>query len=439
MTTTPVILLELNEINFEFVAEYSARGELPHLTQFLARHGLRRTLAERSFEQLEPWIQWVTVHTGLDYARHRVFRLGDIVETELPQIWEILESRGFRVGAISPMNARNASRHPSFFVPDPWTQTPVAGSWDLKLLSRAVAVLVNDNSQQRVQPAALLSLLIGMLPNLRARSVPEYIRIVRRIARDRWSRALLLDRVLADTFLRQWRRERPDFSTLFLNAGAHVQHHYMYASPCYRGEHRNPPGYLPEGADPILDAYRVYDRVLADVQRDAAGARIMIATGLSQTPNPRIIRYYRPRDHKALLTRLGVPFTEVTPRMSRDFLVECDDASLAARAEALLRSVRAPGGQPIFSVDNRGSSLFCMVCYTEEIPRDLEVRFEGGSIERFGDEVTLVTIENAIHKTIGYFVDSGLSAGHGDTDIPLRDVFSRVLGCFDRAAPRDAA
>jgi hypothetical protein len=434
---TPVVLLELNEINFEFVAEYGARGALPRLSGFVGRHGLRRTVAERRFEELEPWIQWVTVHTGLDYAAHGVFRLGDIVDTELRQIWEVLEGeRGLRVAAISPMNARNASRAAAFFVPDPWTRTEASGSWDLRLLSRAVSVLVNDNAHDRLRPSALLALALGAPRNVRAPSLAEYLGRGWRSRRRKWERALILDRLLADCFLRQWRRHRPDFATLFLNAGAHVQHHYMYASPCYRGPHRNPPGYLPEGCDPLLDAYRCYDRILGDVLDAIPGARVMIATGLSQTPNPELIHYYRPRDHKALLGRLGVRFSDVAPRMSRDFLVTCDDAAAARAAAERLAAVRAPGGEPVFSVDNRGETLFCRVCYTAPIPAGFRVEFPGGALERFDEEVSLVTIENAIHRRVGYFVDGGLAAGEGPDELPLAEVHARLLAaCAPGPAP----
>lgn len=56
---------------------------------------------------LEPWIQWVTAHTGLTFEQHNVFRLGDIADKDIPQIWEYLETNGISVGAVSPMNANN--------------------------------------------------------------------------------------------------------------------------------------------------------------------------------------------------------------------------------------------------------------------------------------------------------------------------------------------
>lgn len=426
-TRQPVLLLGLNEINFDYVREYGA-GCLPHLNRFAARHGLRRTIAEQRYEELEPWIQWVTIHTGLDYAAHRIFRLGDIVDTDLPQIWEELEARGgLRVGAISPMNARNASRAPAFFMPDPWTRTDVSGTWDLRLLGRAVSILVNDNAHQRMRPTALLALALGASRSVRLRSLHQYLVHLRKSYSRKWERALLLDQVLADCFVSQCLRWRPDFASLFLNAGAHIQHHYMYDSACYRGLNCNRPGSAPSGSDPVLDAYQTYDRILEDVLRSIPRARVVIVTGLSQVPNPRSLHYYRPRDHAVLLARLGVPFERVAPRMSRDFLVTCRGKEEAARAEHQLLSVRASNGVSIFSVDNRGASLFCRISYTDEMPARLRVDFEGGALECFNSEVSLVTTENGIHQRIGFFLDGGLAAGQGPDEIPLTAVHSRLL------------
>src|SRR4026207_498000 len=75
---TRLLLLELNEVNFEFVEAYTRRGELPNFAALFQQHGFTRTTSETSYEQLEPWIQWVTAHTGKSLAEHSVFRLGDI-------------------------------------------------------------------------------------------------------------------------------------------------------------------------------------------------------------------------------------------------------------------------------------------------------------------------------------------------------------------------
>jgi hypothetical protein len=156
-TRPALIFLALNEVNFEYVRRYVARGHLPAFARLLARLDLAETVSENRYELLEPWIQWVTAHTGLTFAEHRVMRLGDIVHSPVEQIWEKLEAAGLSVAAVSPINAANRTRRSPFFVPDPWTRTPVSGGWTLHRLHAALAQAVGDNAQQRVTASSLSS------------------------------------------------------------------------------------------------------------------------------------------------------------------------------------------------------------------------------------------------------------------------------------------
>ena len=81
------------------------------------------------YENLEPWVQWPSVHTGKTFMEHNVFRLGDFVNSNSEQFFEKVESAGFSVGAVSPMNASNKLKNPAYFIPDPWTKTPCDGSF----------------------------------------------------------------------------------------------------------------------------------------------------------------------------------------------------------------------------------------------------------------------------------------------------------------------
>src|SRR4051812_12172714 len=103
----PLFLVELNEINFEFIKNYVRTGSLPCFARLIRDHGLGTTVSETAYEHIEPWIQWVTAHTGKTLKEHGVVRLGDIVNHDVEQIWEVLERRGISVGAVSPMNAIN--------------------------------------------------------------------------------------------------------------------------------------------------------------------------------------------------------------------------------------------------------------------------------------------------------------------------------------------
>ena len=427
---TPLIFLVLNEVNFEFVEHYARHGKLPAFARLIETQGYARTRSEDLYEQIEPWIQWFTVHTGKSFAEHRVFRLGDGAGAGVAQIWEELARRGLRVGAFSPMNAGNAVADAAFFVPDPWTHTAVSAPTLMRAAYTAICQAVGDNAEGRISAGSALRLLAGLLAYSRLRNWPQYLAEALAGLASHWPRALFLDRFLADCFFHLWRRTQPDFSTLFLNGAAHIQHHYLFNSAAYRGSYRNPRWYLAEGVDPVLQIYRVYDAILADCLAMAPRPRLMIATGLHQDPVDEPVFYWRLRDHAAFLRSLGCGFDAVEPRMSRDFLVRCKDAAQAAAAAARLLSGRAPDGLALFEVDNRGASLFVTLGYAREIREGFVARFGDIAIEDFAREVVFVAIRNGHHNGIGYFLDSSTRAVPDGETIPLTELWQRMVSAF---------
>jgi hypothetical protein len=245
-----------------------------------------------------------------------------------------------------------------------------------------------------------------------------------------WKRALLLDLLLADVFVDQVRRTRPHFASLFLNAGAHIQHHYMFSAKCYEGAQRNPAWYAPRGADPVLEAYEIYDAILGAVRDSFPDARLMLATGLHQVPHPEVTYYWRLRDHEAFLHRIGVQFAGVQPRMSRDFLVTCASAEQAQRAAARLQGAVAPDGRALFEVDNRGTDLFVMLVYPGDIDAGFRFRIGSDEYADLREQVVFVALKNGEHDGIGYFIDSGMARGSSSAQFPLTDVPGRIMSAL---------
>ena len=422
-----VISLELNEVSFDLVERYAEHLGLQSFQRLLDQHTRHRTVAEQEFVNVEPWIQWVTVHTGMDLSDHEIFRLGDAVDHRHEQIWERVQRElGLSVGAVSPMNAPALAEPPAFFVPDPWTPTEVTGSWDLKLLHQAVKTGVNNNAEGSFDVRSLLQLAAGAARNLDWRKLPEYVRLARRSGQRKWLKAGVLDHLLADTFQTQWLRHRPAYSSLFLNAAAHVQHHYMFNSEHYTGDQRNPAWYVAADVDPLEDIYRIYDAILGQIFRlcDAHDVRLLVLTGLSQVPNTEIVHYYRPVDHAALTNVLGLSGVRaVEPRMSRDFLVKFDSRTAADEGARLLRSVTADDGTAVFTADDRGDNLFVKVAYTKAMAPGMSASVGGRVIPRFADMFVHVSIENAIHTTYGSFFDCGTDEVGAPQEMPLTSLF----------------
>lgn len=398
-----LILVALNEINFDIARHYVGPLRLMSFERLLEAGGIR-TIAEDDYALLEPWIQWPSIHTGLSAAEHGIFRLGDIVDSRVPQIFEQLEEAGLRVGCVSPMNAANRMRAPAYFIPDPWTRTLTDGSWWSRNLASAISQAVNDNAQSHITPRSAAVLASASIRFARPSNYGLYGSLARRSRGAPWRKALFFDLFLHDLHLRLFQGRRADFSTVFFNAGAHIQHHYFFNSPFLKAVGaENPAWYAPPDVDPLGEMLQVYDRILADYLA-LRGTEIIVATGLAQKPYDRAKFYYRLRDHAGFLRSLGVTFRRVEPRMTRDFLIEFDDAHDAAASVGLLeRCVIAGSEMKLFGeVDNRGRSVFVTLTYPHLI--DESTRFLVGSNGpiALSPHVAFVAVKNGMHQSEGF-------------------------------------
>lgn len=400
-----LILLELNEINFDIVERYVAADakRFPALKKLLAVARIR-TSCEKQYEELEPWIQWTSVHTGKTYDEHGVFRLGDMAGSSVSQIFEQMESAGLKVGAISVMNAINRLRQPAYFIPDPWTQTPADKSWWSHALGQAVSQVVNDNAQARITPKSALQLALGLLRFARVTHYQKYLSILLSSRRKPWLKALVLDLLLHDVHWTMFNAKRPNFSTLFLNAGAHIQHHYFFNAEPLRKDspNKNPAWYVSESADPLADVLDLYDLIVGEYF-ERTDIDVLLATGLAQKPYDRVKFYYRLNMHEEFLRGLGIVFSSVFPRMTRDFLIEFENAHQAQAAQDVLAGVLVVGDDaPLFGkIDNRRSSLFVTLTYPQEITALTEYQV-GNRKAALLPEVSFVAIKNGMHQEEGF-------------------------------------
>ena len=429
-----LILVELNEINFDLVGDYiqAQPARFPAFRRLLASARIRST-AEHDYDKLEPWIQWPSVHSGMSYEEHRIFRLGDVVGSGVPQVFERLERAGYSVGILLAMNAENRLAKPAYFLPDPWTKTQPDNSWWSKVLSHAVAQGVNDNAQGRITLQSAFYLALGLLRFGNPRHLGLYARLAARSAASPWCKALLLDLFVHDLHFALFGCHRPNFSTVFLNAGAHIQHHYFFnAAPVKAtSPHRNPGWYANPEADPVADMLDVYDRIVADYL-DLREVEVIVATGLSQRPYDRVKYYYRLRDHGAFLRKLGLDFSAVHPRMTRDFLVEFDSAEAALRAQQLLASIKAgEQGEPLFEeIDNRGTSIFVTLTYPHEIHPDLKYEVAGES-RSLHPHVAFVAIKNGMHQKDGFaFFTPGVASCAPAEGSHVKELYASILSYF---------
>ena len=395
-----LLFIQLNEINFEYIDKYIENYNLEHLRK-IKSDGLIETSSESEYEHLEPWIQWASVTTGKSLEDHKIFRLGDIINYGHDQIYEKVERMNFKVGAICPMNVDNRLRDPSYFIPDPWTNTNSDNSFWSKNISKTLSQVVNDNSKNKVSLKSLFFLGLSILKFMKLKNIFKATYYLVSGFNKKWRRAIFLDLLLHDIHTSLISSKNPNFSTIFFNALAHIQHHYFYNSQAIKSNFKNPKWYIQEKYDPLGEVLIVYDKILGDYL-NMKEYDLIIATGLRQIPYEKVKFDYRLKDHEKFLDILKIPYVNVEPRMTGDFLISFDNTSDALNAFEVLANLRTNDKQNIFEkIDNRGKSIFLTLTYDKEINDSVYVFFQNQKflLEKY---TAFVGIKNGKHDGKGY-------------------------------------
>jgi len=395
-----LILYQFNELNFDIILNYIHEGaDLPNLKKLL-QNGFVETVSENEYRLLEPWIQWVSVYTGKKFNDHQIYRLGDCVNHDHKQIFEVIEQRGYSVGCLIPMNAKNSLSNPKYFIPDPWTKTPSDSSIWSRWISSSISQSVNDNSTGKINLTTYFKLGISCFKILTTMSLFKLAFKLPWALAKPWRKAIFLDILLFEISKSLNKRFYPNFSTLFMNSAAHIQHHYMLASNVISipEEKRNPSWYIDRNEDPLLEVYKCYDKFAQYILNDRK-FNYLIATGLSQEPYVKPSYYYRLKNHSEFLKMIGINFHSVKPRMTRDFEITFSNFEEQEKSYKILEGLKLKGEKIFGEIESRKLSLF--------VSMDINSKIEPGEMIdnsniNIGDNCVFVAIKNGAHISKGY-------------------------------------
>lgn len=401
------VFIQLNEINFDVVRHYADLGY--DLSALVKIHDNRFiTVENEEYNNLEPWIQWFTTYCGKPYSQHKIFRLGEGHNSTEKTLFSALKSAGLCIGAVAPMNLSRETAKFDFFLPDPWSkQRPLGDIW-LRFVSDAVRQAVNDNSGKGISKINKVKLLFGLARHLNLFDFTELLKFYQTIKGRSFRKALFLDMVLVKLHQSLHNKYKVDFSSVFLNAGAHIQHHYFLNSSFSHNltAVRNPQWYMSSDTDPLLESLIFYDAIIKEYE--SKDYQVILATGLQQQPYLKETYYYRLADHKRFLSTIGISNVIVNPRMTRDFEVVTQLAIDCDLAIEKLRKITDESKKLVFGQIEKTSSttLFCTLTYDQEIREDQLFYFEGNSF-KLHDFVNFVAVKNGMHDKFGtlYFSD----------------------------------
>jgi hypothetical protein len=342
------------------------------------------TDAEERGEMLNPWVQWVSVHSGLSAAQHGIHFLSDGHKLREKAIWDVLSEAGKTVWVCGSMNARYDRPLNGYLLPDPWATGLVPyPPEDFQDYYAFVRKAVQEHSRQDAlsvgESLRFLRYLAnhGLSPSKIMTTLGQLW--TERNGKKRWRRAVVLDFFQWDLFAFFFKRLKPDFSSFFLNSTAHLQHCYWRNMEPELFSVKPPPEEQQELGGAVLFGYQKMDQLigrflnLADPQ-----TTLIFCTALSQQPFLKFEtsggrHYYRLRRPANLGEMLSIADSfEIHPVMAEQFCLRFSTREAAARANQTL-STYGFEGKPVFHATHTECDLMLQCNLTAEVPADATI------------------------------------------------------------------
>lgn len=361
-----VLFIELNEFNYELLDSLSKKFQLRNIQKILSFYKTE-TFTEDLYESdyLEPWVQWVSVHTGVPSSKHEIKHLGDVPHLANPQIWEKLSEKGLTSGIWGAMNAsQGKAENCLFFLPDPWTFSEEAYPKELTPLYDALRYTsknyLNTSQLKMIQKVSRLLLFLAskkLIPSL-IQEVPNLLKQAKQFKGEAFPYISLFDYLSTLLFLKMQEKYKPNFSLIFLNSLAHLQHHHWKTE-------------LIEVNPKFKYGLNYLDRALGLLLHFYKDDHILVANGLSQKntnlETPWIL--YRQKDQKLFLELSGLSFLRVESHMTHDAHIFFENEKDKNLAEFVLKNAKIEG-ESLFAVEPYSEDplkLFYKIIFTNKI------------------------------------------------------------------------
>jgi hypothetical protein len=440
MNPRKVLLIELNEINWRLLDPFIAQGKLPNFERLRRTGSFGAPLATEVPPYLDPWISWVTLHTGVRREAHGASVLEQQAETiRAKRTWQYAVEAGKTVGIFGSISAYPPQPVPGFIVPGPFApggETYPRYLEPVQALNRHYTQVHNRLGQDE-SPLQMLKngaefLKMGLRPQTCARVAAQLVRERLRPS-SHYKRVSLQPLINYDFFEVLYKRYQPEFATWHSNHCAHYMHHYWRAHDDADFLVRASSEEKRDYGKAIEHGYRVADELLGRFMKLVDDNTVIVVTsGLGQQPyvdekfraGRVIVRF---KDIHRILDLVGAEgVTDVSPMMAPQWNVTIPDPekrAKVARTIAEARRVDSSGTRSMMYVEETGEVLTVTPMGLSERP-GAELRFTiPGRSERYTFDDLMVadqpTPKQGMHHPEGVL----LLWGHGiEPGLELRDL-----------------
>ena len=394
-----LLIIQMNEINFDLVKQYSKELNLSNFQHMIDSFNNIETSSEKNYENLEPWIQWVSFYTGKSYDEHKVFFLNEL-KNDVDTIFKYFDEKlNAKQCLMLPMNLKNnLNNSQNIFIPDPWTETQIQCDKKLKEFYTIIKKIILNNKNVNLTINEIYYLFYYIFINSSFKFKLFVLKNLLNLFNKKYFKAILFDKLISDIFLKKIKSVDYDISSIFLNAGAHIQHHYLLSSRFVKNTN-NPKWYLKEKYDPIQDYLLAYDKILGNFLK-LKNYEILLMTGLSQSQINEPIFYYNLKNPNTFFSKINIYPRKIIKRMSRDYTLEFNDLNIMSQSINILKNLKI-GDLNFFSIKSKENKIFLEIIYPKEVIDTDRIIINNIKIN-VKEELVFLAIKNSIHNQKGY-------------------------------------
>lgn len=394
-----ITIIELNEFSDELLQFAVETLDLPNLKSFLQAGRYKYQTGDMyDSGYLEPWVQWVSIHTGVPSHIHGVKHLGSIPALKHPQVWEILTEKGITSGVWGCMNAdRRAAERNCFFMPDPWvyaSEPYPAALNDLAALPKYLAKNYQDFSIFSILRGAVKFIkgLIGIgmfLPFILEIASVSLIFLKYRL--KHYVYICWYEGFSVRIFSALKKRYRPRVSFLFINLLAHLQHHYWLEKKSISSE--------------IHYGLKKIDNMIGSLLKEFPEDIFIIHSGLTQINTNHEVPWilYRQKNPEWFFSCFGIHYSRVEQNMTHDGHMIFDKESNLNSAKKILEGMEIKN-KKLFLIEmdkHDPRVIFFRLDFTEPVSDD-QLFYSNKIPYKFHDYFDSIVRRTGKHVPYGY-------------------------------------
>ena len=229
------LIFELNEFNVDLLRE--AADKRKNIKKLINMNSLMSEIPDRyDSDFLEPWSQWVSIHTGTPAIDHNIKHLGDSINLKHSAVWD---DHPQDFGVIwGCLNSNNPLSNTIKYFPDPWTKTSETNIKKTKVLQDFLRHSVSDRGERLWTKVTYYSKLF--LHGLRTMPILFSnldLQLLKRMFSLKFIKNFgsstiysFVEAIMFNIFLKESKSFDSKTHVFFSNMLAHCQHYYWHTS-----------------------------------------------------------------------------------------------------------------------------------------------------------------------------------------------------------------